>query len=204
MNVFVLNAGRCGSTTFAHACGHVANFSSAHESRTGMIGEARLGYPPNHIEVDNRLSWFLGRLDKTYGNDAFYVHLRRADTRKTAISNSRRVHPGTIFGAYKMGILLHCPEEVDLVELGLDYCDTVASNIELFLKDKTNWMNFTLENARADFPEFWNRIGAEGNLDAALAEFDRNHNPTFVPKPLGERVAAKLASIFRARKKEKP
>jgi len=182
----------------------MTNFTAAHESRTGFIGPARLQYPSNHIEVDNRLSWFLGRLDKTYGNDAFYVHLRRADARQTAISNSKRVHEGTIFGAYKLGILLHCPEDVDPIELGLDYCDTVTSNIELFLKDKTNWMNFTLENARAEFPEFWQRIGAQGNLDAAVAEFDQHHNPTFVPKPLHVKVATKLASILGAKKKENP
>ncbi|WNC29392.1 hypothetical protein [Thermosynechococcus sp. PKX82] len=31
------------------------------------------------LEVDNRLSWFLGRLDQTYGDRAYDVHLRRDD-----------------------------------------------------------------------------------------------------------------------------
>jgi len=77
MNVFVLNTGRCGSTTFARACRHISNFSSAHESRTYLFGEERLAYPSNHIEVDNRLSWLLGRLDRKYGDRAVYVHLKR-------------------------------------------------------------------------------------------------------------------------------
>lgn len=77
MNVFVLSTGRCGSTTFVKACEHITNFSAAHESRTGLLGAARLDYAGNHIEADNRLSWLLGRLDRTYGNAAFYVHLRR-------------------------------------------------------------------------------------------------------------------------------
>ena len=63
MNIFVLCTGRCGSMTFTKACGHIDNFSSAHESRCGRLGNERLAYPENHIEVDNRLSWddFNGR-----------------------------------------------------------------------------------------------------------------------------------------------
>ncbi len=63
--------------TFIQACKHISNFSSSHESRCGLLAEARLDYPENHIEADDRLSWFLGRLDKQYGNSAFYVHLKR-------------------------------------------------------------------------------------------------------------------------------
>ncbi|WJI25223.1 hypothetical protein RHP47_05945 [Thermosynechococcus sp. QKsg1] len=50
MNVFVLCTGRCGSVTFAKACTFITNFSSAHESRTFLLGEARLAYPDRHIE----------------------------------------------------------------------------------------------------------------------------------------------------------
>ena len=61
-------------------------------------------------------------------------------------------------------------------EVALDYCDTVEANIRLFLRDKKNWMEFRLEEGRERFPEFWRRIGAEGDLHAALAEFDVRHN----------------------------
>jgi hypothetical protein len=64
VNVFVLNTGRCGSVTFIEACRHIRNYSAAHESRATLIGEQRLAYAANHIETDNRLCWFLGRLDK--------------------------------------------------------------------------------------------------------------------------------------------
>ena len=42
-----------------------------------MIGPERLDYPDQHIESDNRLAWYAGRLEKRYGDDAFYVHLKR-------------------------------------------------------------------------------------------------------------------------------
>ena len=77
MNVFVLCTGRCGSTTFARAAEHATNFSVGHESRKRLIGAERFAYADNHIEVDNRLSWMLGRLDDHYGERARYVHLTR-------------------------------------------------------------------------------------------------------------------------------
>jgi hypothetical protein len=57
VNVFVLGRGRCGSTTFIRAYKHISNFTSGHETRARLLGEARLNYPDHHIEADNRLSW---------------------------------------------------------------------------------------------------------------------------------------------------
>jgi hypothetical protein len=196
MNVFVLNTGRCGSTTFAKACSHITNYSSAHESRSGTIGEGRLSFPQNHIEIDNRLSWYLGRLDKNYGDAAFYVHLQRQDRMKTAISCSKRTYPGTIIRAYKEGILLRCPQDADLIDLCLDYCDTVTSNIELFLKDKSSRMDFFLEDAKTDYREFWNRIGAEGDLEAAIAEFEIKYNATMPLRVFKNQVISRFSNYI--------
>jgi len=57
MNVFVLNTGRCGSTTFSKACQHVSNFTSQHESRVGLLGDARLII---QIIISKRIIDFLG------------------------------------------------------------------------------------------------------------------------------------------------
>jgi len=175
MNVFILNTGRCGSTTFIKACQHISNFTSAHESRCHELGEARFDYPDNHIEADNRLAWFLGRLDRRYGDNAVYIHLKR-NRHDTASSYAKRLFPGGIIPAYRQGILQFLPAEVPHMSVCLDYYDTVNSNIELFLKDKSRKMTFQLENARQDFPKFWNLIGAEGDMAAALAEFNTAYN----------------------------
>ncbi len=175
MNIFILNTGRCGSMTFIQACQHISNYSSAHESRCDQLGEARLAYPDNHIEADNRLSWFLGKLDAHYGNNAAYVHLMR-DHGNTASSYAKRLFPGGIIPAYRKGILQHLPDNVPDLSVSLDYCNTVNSNIELFLKDKTRKMQFTLENAEQDFRRFWSFIEAEGDLESALAEFNTAYN----------------------------
>lgn len=176
MNVFILNTGRCGSTSIIEACRHITNYTSAHESRSGLLGEARLAYPPDHIEADNRLSWLLGRLDRTYGDDAVYVHLMR-DPARVANSVVQRYSHGIIL-AYRRGILRGLDRDADAYEVSLDYCDTVTENIRCFLKDKSRTMEFHLEEAERDLRRMWDLIGAEGDFEAALAAMLRPHNAT--------------------------
>lgn len=173
-NVFVLCAGRVGSTTFARACGHISNYSVGHESRSGQTGPTRLAYPRHHIEVDNRLSWLLGRLDRAYGKEAMYVHLVR-DRAAVVRSFVARMEYG-IMRAYRDGILLHAPADTEPEALAGDYLETVSANIELFLRDKPYAVTFQLEEATTEFPSLWERLGAAGDLDAALAEFGIQHN----------------------------
>ena len=174
MNIFILNTGRCGSSTFIKACSHISNYSAAHESRAMLIGEQRLAYPAQHIEADNRLSWFLGRLDQRYADHALYIHLSR-NKQKTIDSFSKRADFG-IMQAYKQGILLGGKSNQSSEQIAEDYIDTLESNIAFFLKDKTHKMHFSLDNAQQDFEIFWKFISAEGNLQAALAEWDISYN----------------------------
>ena len=181
MNVFILSAGRSGSQAFARACGHITNYTSAHESRSGSLGPARFAYPDRHIESDNRLSWFLGGLDARFGDRAFYVHLTR-EAGRVAASWAARAHTG-MMNAYRYAILWHCPKDAPPLDIALDYCATVDANIRLFLRDKSQRMDFPVEESRARFPEFWRRIGATGDLAAALAEFEAGHNTAWQRRP---------------------
>jgi len=174
VNVFVLNTGRCGSTTFIRACEHIRNYSAGHETRIHHLGQTRLDYPDNHIEADNRLCWMLGRLEERFGGDAFYVHLYR-DREATAASFARRAGFG-IMRAWREGVLLRDGEDADPLELARDYVDAAEANIRLFLKDKPRQLEVCLERAAQDFPRFWQAIGAQGDLDAALGEWQVRHN----------------------------
>ena len=183
MNVFVLSTGRCGSTSFERACSAITNYTSGHETLTHALGSERLAYPDRHIESDNRLSWFLGRLDEAYGDDAFYVHLIR-DPEEVAASYAQRLWPGGIMMAYARGILLRRRDKPAHVaaapyrpaDLARDYVATVNANIRLFLRDKTRKMEFRLESAEAAYRAFWTAIGAEGDLGRALALLAEHHN----------------------------
>lgn len=177
MNVFVLCTGRCGSTTFIKACRHASNFTAGHETRAHLVSRDRLAYPDNHIEADNRLSWYLGRLDKAYGDKALYVHLRR-DPGAVARSFLNRWDSG-IMKAYRRGILFSrpgSPVSAPPLEIARDYCETVDANIELFLQNRPHVMGVWLENVESDFARFWDWAGLQGDRSAALGEWKISHN----------------------------
>lgn len=176
-NVFVLCTGRCGSTTLARACGHLTNFTAGHETRTHLIGPGRLAYPPRHIEIDNRLSWFLGRLEREWGDGAIYVHLTR-DPEAVAQSFARRAGQG-ILQAYRSTIVSRSARlapKTPTIGYCRDYVDTVTANIEAFLRGRTHVHRLTLETLPQEFDTFCDRIGAEGDLDAARQELHIRHN----------------------------
>lgn len=178
--------------TFIRACQHITNFTAGHETRSTLLGEARLAYPDQHIEADNRLSWMLGKLGKKYGKDAFYVHLKR-DVEATAESFDRRWgRSKSIIDAYAEGILMR-PREHSL-ELCRDYIETVHDNIDYFLQDKPNQIIIHLEDIKSDFEAFWNKIQAQGDLKQALAELDLRNNASTTPS-LPDRVRSFLRQI---------
>ncbi len=172
-NVFVLGTGRCGSATFIRACSHMVNYTSGHETLSRELGEQRFAYPPRHIEADNRLSWFLGGLHARFGDDAVYVHLKR-DAEQVAESYHRRwTFYGSILMAFGRGVLKSRSGELGVAQ---DYVRTVTDNITHFLADKTRVHYVDIDDPLTAFKAFWRDIGAEGDLDQALAEFAKRHN----------------------------
>ena len=177
--VFVLCTGRCGSTTLVEACAHLTNWTSGHETRTHLLGPARLAYPDGHIEADNRLSWLLGRLDEAFGDRAAYIHLTR-DPEEVARSYAARAAQG-ILRAYRSDILMGLPArqpDLPLIDVCRDYVATVTANIEHFLNGKRHVLPMRLETIRDDFETFCGWIEAEGDLARARAELSVRHNAT--------------------------
>lgn len=180
MNVFVLGTGRTGTTTFIEACGHLTNYTSGHETRVRRLGRDRFKYPDNHIEADNRLSWMLGQLHQEYKvKDTLYVYLKR-NRDEVAHSYLKRWNNGYragIITAFGHGIVMKAEDwtEEEKLEVCKFYVDTVNYNVTQFLKDKPS-MTMYLEAIRDTFPEFLDRINAEGDIKAAMAEWDVKHN----------------------------
>ncbi|WP_036555457.1 hypothetical protein [Nocardioides insulae] len=185
MNVFVLCTGRSGSVTFSKACGHLTNYSAGHETRSGRLGEERFGYPQGHIEVDNRLAWHLGALGARWdGREVLYVHLLR-DRDAVARSFMNRwdgAYRASIIRAFAHGILTRTQDwpEDRHIDVANHYVDTVTSNIQDFLRGRPH-MTINVETIESDFPRFLDRIGAEGDLNGAMAEWAVRHNPSVAP-----------------------
>lgn len=184
MNIFVLCTGRCGSVTLSKACEHIENYSTGHESRVSYLGDERINYPSNHIEIDNRLTWFLPRLDSRFGDNAIYIHLRR-DEEKVARSFLRRLQKKAgIINAYANSILLYSSanpstsnsNSENALAICKDYIRTVNENITAFLHNKTKKMQFDLEDYETDFVKLWKMIDAQGDINAAIKEFSIMYN----------------------------
>jgi hypothetical protein len=194
LNVFVLCTGRCGSTTFSRAASHIRNYTADHQCRVQALGGERLSYPPNHIEVDNRLAWMLGRLEESFGADAFYIHLMRSPE---AVARSFDRRWGLRFGiisAYRDGILSGATG-AKRYDICVDLVQTMESNISAFLADKPHKMDFHLETAERDWLAFWNAIGAEGHLQASLAEWKVPYNAMPPKKSFIERAVRKAIRL---------
>jgi len=179
MRVFILCAGRCGSTTFIKACKHIKNYTSSHESLSRNYGQDRFNYPENHIEADNRLSWHLGHLDGIFGDKPLYVHLKREKEKVAQSYLKRFYYSGSIMAAFCDGIRMLQKEELSKemqLQVCYDYIDTVDTNIIHFLSDKSNVLTIELENVKKDFPSFWKRVAAQGNLEEAMEEFEKKYN----------------------------
>lgn len=83
---------------------------------------------------------------------------------------------------YAKGMMMGKHPKSTAMALCLDYCKTANNNIACFLKDKPRRLNFQLEDARSDFPKFWEMIGAKGDYEKAIKEWEIAHNKTPEPK----------------------
>jgi predicted protein tyrosine phosphatase len=177
-NVFVLCTGRCGSQTFSRACEHFTNYTAGHETRSRMLGQDRLAFPDSHIEADNRLSWILGRLEKKFGDDALYVHLTRDASKVAASYDTRWDHRFSLIDGYNRSILM---QSVYNEGAAVDLVETVTANIEAFLANKSHVIKIDIDAPQQEFRRFVEMIGAEGDVEAAVAEFSVRHNQASSP-----------------------
>lgn len=199
MRCFVLSTGRAGSLTVAKAFSLAQNYTVKHESRITVFDHTRLDYPDNHIESDNRLSWFLGSLLQRYP-DALYIHLTR-DPQKVVASYVRRWeallaptsarevangvlrligrrHDMTIVDAFARGILgqrmpLSHEERVTIATL---FVNTVNDNIASALGAARHSLKMSIEEPSGPFEVAWATLGIHGDLTAARALLSQRFN----------------------------
>jgi len=186
VRVFVIGTGRCGTRTFAQACKRIQNFTSAHESHSRRsIGD--LDYPDGHIEIDHHLSWGLPLLLDRYpaSPDTLYVHLLRERAACVA-SLSRRIDMD-MFAA--LSSFVTCNRRTpELRRRAAEYFyDSRNAAIDLALRKPSigsgyalsvagNHLTVFVESLPEVWPLFWEVIGAEGDMEAAMAECRKRYN----------------------------
>lgn len=169
MRVFVVGTGRCGTMSFAKACGHFTNFTAAHETQT-----ADLSFPDQHIESSAPLQVCLFELVDKYP-DAFFVHLWRMPD--TCVPSLARCMKGDIMRAFS-----HTYHQVlgdDLLIVAARYYRFANESINLFLKHNVSsdrQMKINMESAWDRWPVFIQKIGAEGDLAASRNSWKTKFN----------------------------
>lgn len=182
MKIIVLTAGRSGSYTLYKALKHVRNFTVGHDSGEGKIAAERCVVPANHIEIDTRMHWFLGRLGQLETPDTQYVHLTRNQQAVAKSYNSRWYNAKGIMQGYCQSIL-QLDKTADNFEIALDMVQTVDANIEQFLHGRS-FHRISLESFDVDVPVFLEKIGADVDIDKVLGEFSMKNNATKKPSRL--------------------
>lgn len=188
MRVFVLCTGRCGSLTFAKACSHITNYTVAHESDRLV----ELDYPDQHIEIDNRLAYFLGDLYYRYAvfkdqDTVFATLIRDRMEVITSYAKRYRLHGGGIMKGHQWYVLkapvLRKAMEMRRLGVAQHFVDATLKNIGAFnLLVAATQPDIPLPlvnisgDIEKDFRHFWKDVKAEGDFDAALAEFGTKHN----------------------------
>ena len=178
MRVFVLTTGRTASTTFAAACEHIDNMTAGHETRARQLS-ARLDYPDQHIEVDNRLVWFLGGLGRHFDDtETFYVHLTR-DPQQVARSYLERWHINvSIVRHFYHGVLMRKekPTPAEALDACHEFVTAVDDNISEFLSVRQNWCEVRLEHFAEDFLRFMTQAGLSGDREAMVSVLQQRQN----------------------------
>jgi len=157
------------------------NFTCNHESNYGHLGLERFSYEDQHIEVDNRMIWFLELLEERYDfEDCCFVHLHREREKVVQSFGRRWLLPNSIIRAFTIDICGVSPLKLRsrkqrraAIEL---YYDVVNTKIKKYTGEQYNSYEVNLERLEADFSIFWDGIGAVGDKEKALQSLQRPSN----------------------------
>jgi hypothetical protein len=170
MRIFILSTGRTGTTTLYKACRHIKNYTCGHESNRKKWYS--LEYPDNHIEIDNRLSWFKPELEKNYPT-AMFVHLTR-NTPDVINSFKKRSDRG-IIKSFIEGVLQSKEENMSDLEIELSIIRYIQCINKMCTSGRVPFL-FDIKKYYCFFPQFCEWINANVDMNKALKEFETHYN----------------------------
>ena len=168
MNVFVFGTGRCGTVCFEAACQHATNYTSAHESNNSL-----LRYPDRHIETNSQFRMVGPELIANHPG-AVFVWLTRetskVETSYDLLDQGEWLSTWALFmNSVKPNTRAHMAHIA--VRQMLRDCQSLWDAVY-----PTKRYLIDIDAPRQQFTAFWLGIGAKGDMDAALAEFNRPRN----------------------------
>ena len=168
MRVFVVGTARSGTTTLYQACRHIKNYTAGHESEAGMVPTYH--YPNQNIEASHLLVIAIPLLRSRYP-DSKWVHIVR-NKEKTVASMRRQLWDWSEWWVAQW----YLTQQHSDIYYGIEsYYDRVNDLCKELMP--AEHMTIDIDTAKEQWPDFWNWIGAEGEMEAAMKEFDRAYNP---------------------------
>lgn len=171
MRVFVVGTGRCGTSTFFHACLHIRNYGTGHESKRGVNQIGNWSFPDDHIEIASNLTIGLNQLRGKYP-EALWVRLKR--NREDCIKSLAEQSSDAMLDFAHQWWYLDMTEAVDNIEVAsqfYDFCEDFYQNCL-----PADALFFDLEHIKEHWIMFWNQTKADGDYLASLQEWDRQYN----------------------------
>lgn len=167
MNIFVVGTGRCGSTTFAAACKHAVNMTAGHETAAGRIYD--FIYPPNHIEVDPPLTFWINKL-RSYYPGCKFVHLIREVDREGCIHSLAVNDPDICQWFGRM--IYHFPEcqPSEGAEAIYEIMNSIVQGEDV--------LRIRLVDVKERWWQVWEWMGCKGDFYRSLKEWDVKYNET--------------------------
>lgn len=170
MRIFVTGTGRCGTSTFYHACTHIKNFTCGLESISGSVSQH--DYPDNHIEISSQLVPAIGYLCFKYPRSV-WVHLIRD---KVQCMASLKANCPRALRAYSLlyfqGIFTSELDKVAEIYYDLTNCQC------RWAMPQSRTYTIRMETAARSWASFWETMGFEGDFNDSLSEWNRQYNPT--------------------------
>lgn len=170
MRIFVVGTGRCGTSTFYHACRHATNYTVGHESRAGRIND--YCYHDNYIEVSSHLAFAVPLLmERNQG--CRFVHIIRSKAACVASMAETR----EAIKAFAFGISEGNPRHgSEYLEWAAWLYDLINANITATVQTAWNAFLFHMDYADREWEECWRFMGCEGDFEASLAEWRWKYN----------------------------
>lgn len=169
--VFIVGTGRCGTVSFHHACRHMTNYRTGHESRCGF-----LEYPDQWIEVSHHLRCVITHLRYKYP-DALWVHLIREP--EACIQSLAMQDGGKVMTAYETiyPSVMHSSRPIDIA-FRYYWCENDNIRAQLGAIPQEQRREMHLETIKDEWGSFWYWIKAEGDFHSSLASWDVIRNAT--------------------------
>lgn len=174
-NIFIISPGRTATYAMSKAFSNVSDYTCAHESRVGFFNDQRINYPDNHIELDNRLSFYLPQLTRKYSKKNSLLVIVNRDRNSIAKSYNKRWRKINIMKAFSQGIHMNDLQSNN-IDVCLAYVNYIYETIDYFKPQWDNVLEIEFSDLNFGIEQILKKINKINDLENVLEEMKNKSN----------------------------